>query len=35
LGCCILWIWLAITVVIDIFRSHDADGLGGKPAGSC
>jgi hypothetical protein len=22
----ILWIWLAITVIIDVFRSHDING---------
>ena len=30
----ILWIWLAITVVMDVFRSHDLMG-GRKPSGLC
>jgi Phospholipase_D-nuclease N-terminal len=28
LGLLFLWIWIAITVVIDIFRSHDLSGWG-------
>lgn len=29
-----LWIAMAVTVVVDIFRSHDLS-AGRKPAGSC